>query len=314
MPTKKELTISAFENLDFEMLEVLLNDGHAYQDVPKDVFVKELRRYFSEIKKFDDTKFDFKAHKGVCTKCNKGKTGFSFINSDNECMMSLIFEENEDDFTDIYKCSSFQTFDKNVDDEWTGIYFYEEDNINYSPSAKNTQDEKLAIQAVTEIENEIETEVVLSADFCINWYHQYEQLDDWGEIIKGKIYKYKKQVKAYLFNLSFIVSMMENDSLACRYLEEFVKFPLITEKKIKDWLIRCDHDLHNFIYGFHYTSNFRSSYFENADLKFDLQSIYYIQNLSEILNKYFDWIPNPNPITEKERENLIYDDDSDYPF
>ena len=47
---KKQLIITAFENLDADMLEVLLNDGQAYQDVPKDIFVEELRRYFTKIK------------------------------------------------------------------------------------------------------------------------------------------------------------------------------------------------------------------------------------------------------------------------
>ena len=47
---KKQLIIKAFENLDADMLEVLLNDGQAYQDVPKDIFVEELRRYFTKIK------------------------------------------------------------------------------------------------------------------------------------------------------------------------------------------------------------------------------------------------------------------------
>ena len=50
MSTKKQLIITSFENLDADMLDILLNEGQSYQDVPKDVFVEELRRYFTKIK------------------------------------------------------------------------------------------------------------------------------------------------------------------------------------------------------------------------------------------------------------------------
>ena len=314
MPTKKQLIIKAFENLDADMLEVLLNDGQAYQDVPKDIFVEELKRYFSEIKNYEDTPFDFKAYKGVCNKCNKGKTGFSFINSSDECMMSMVFEENEEDFTDIYTCGSFHTFEKEIENEWTGISFYEEDNINYLPSSKNIHDEKWANRAVKEIEDEMVNEGILSAQFCINWFHENEKLDDLSEIFEGKFYRYKKRIKSYINKLRFIVSMFENEKLAKKYWQEFIGFPEITEEYIKNWLKRCDHDLHNHIYGFPYESDFKLKYFEEQNIKFDLESVYYIQNLSEILNKYFDWIPIPNPITEKEQENITFEKDSDYPF
>ena len=61
-------------------------------------------------------------------------------------------------------------------------------------------------------------------------------------------------------------------------------------------------------------SNYSINEEKLQNIKFDLESVYYIQNLSEILNKYFDWIPIPNPITEKEQENITFEKDSDYPF
>lgn len=64
-----------------------------------------------------NSKKDFKAFAGESNYCRKGKAGYSFINSDNECYMSLIFEESEDDFTDIYKCSRFETFNKRIDND-----------------------------------------------------------------------------------------------------------------------------------------------------------------------------------------------------
>ena len=50
MENKKKLITKAFEKLDGEMLEILLNDHQPYQDVPKELFVSELKRYFDEMK------------------------------------------------------------------------------------------------------------------------------------------------------------------------------------------------------------------------------------------------------------------------
>ena len=72
--------------------------------------------------------------------------------------------------------------------------------------------------------------------------------------------------------------------------------------------------MHNHIYGFPYESDFKNGYFLVDKIKFNLLDVYYIQNLSEVLLKYFDWIPFPNPITEKEDQNYSYDDFSDFPF
>lgn len=314
MPTKKQLIITSFENLDADMLDILLNDGQSYQDVPKDVFVEELRRYFTKIKTDEGVNLNFKACKGHCGVCNKEKTGFSFINSENESMMSLIFDETEEDYTDIYRCGSFRPAEKEIECEWSSISFYEEDKINYLPTPKNIQDERLSAKAVKEIEKEIENEGILSADFCVNWYEKYEKLHDWSEILEGKKYRYKKEVTSYILNLDFAVSMIKAERLAYNYWREFVKIPVITENTIKDWLIRCDHDLHNHIYGFSYKTDFKSGYFEKDQIKISLPEVYYIQNLSDILFKYFDWIPYPNPITEKEEKNNENDDFSDFPF
>lgn len=46
MATKKKQIIQAFENMDADMLDVLLNDDQSYMDVSKEMFVAELRKYF----------------------------------------------------------------------------------------------------------------------------------------------------------------------------------------------------------------------------------------------------------------------------
>ncbi|TXF74975.1 hypothetical protein [Chryseobacterium sp.] len=97
---KKQLILKAFEDLDLDMLDVLLNDGQSYQDVHKETFVAELKSYFDDLRNDRNYKTDFKAVQGMCTNCSKGKKGFSFVNSDGESFMSMVFEESEDDYVD----------------------------------------------------------------------------------------------------------------------------------------------------------------------------------------------------------------------
>ena len=155
MENKKDLIIKAFEKLDANMLDVLLSDDQPYQDVSKDLFVDELKRYFEDMKTSKYSKFEYKAYKGVCQNCSKGKTGFSFVNSEGHSFMSMIFEETEDDFTDIYKCGSFCTENTEIEEEMTGISFYKDDEVTYVPSAKNILEEKRCESAFSELMREI---------------------------------------------------------------------------------------------------------------------------------------------------------------
>lgn len=135
-------------------------------------------------------------------------------------------------------------------------FFYEEDKVNYLPTVKNFQDERLSTKAVKEIETEIENEGILSADFCVEWYQNYEKLQNWCQRSLTVKLTVIKEVIDYISKLSFVVSMMKAEKLAYKYWQEFINIPIISEESIKDWLIRCDHDLHNHIYGFPHQSNF----------------------------------------------------------
>lgn len=50
MRSKKELIISAFENLDANLLDVLLADGQQYSNVSKSLFIEVYRRFVCLVK------------------------------------------------------------------------------------------------------------------------------------------------------------------------------------------------------------------------------------------------------------------------
>lgn len=292
MENKKDLIIKAFEKLDANMLDVLLNDDQPYQDVSKARFVAELKKYFWEMKSINYSVFDYKAYKGVCQNCSKGKTGYSFVNSEGHSFMSMVFEESEDDFTDIYKCGSFCTENKEIEEEMTGIFFYKDDEVTYIPSAKNILEEKRCESAFSELMREIDTEAILSKKFYIPWTEKFGDLDDISEAFSGESYRYKSKVKKPLHTLKYYAKIVERESLAKKNWIDFLKIPIITKGNIISWLIACDREFEFLKYGFADTTNFKSGYFEDSGLKIDLHEFYYYQNIAVILNKYFEWIPD----------------------
>lgn len=301
MQTKKQQIIFAFENLDATMLDVLLNDGQPYQDVPKDLFVEELQMYFELIKSDNYSKLDYKAYKGTCQNCNKGKTGYAFVNSEGHSFMSMVFEESDDDFTDIYKCGSFFT-EEEIIEEMTGIYFYKDDEVKYIPTAKNILDEKRCDDAFRELTMEIENEGILSKNFYIPWVVKYEDMDDISQAFTGEIYRYQSKIIPALSILKYIAKDVALENLAKKYWIEFISFPKIDFDCIQDWLIRCDQDLQFLKYGMGQNANFEVGYFEQGGLRIDLKELYYYHNIGVILQKYFDWIPEESSVSNEVSE------------
>lgn len=311
---KKKLIIEAFENLDADMLDILLDDKRSYQDVPKRLFVARLKQYFEEMKNYPNLIFDFKAYPGTCNSCQKGKSGYSFVNSEGECFMSLIFEENETDITDIYKCSSFLQDKITIENDWIGIFFYDDEKSDFVHTSETLIEEKECSRAVYEIEKEIEINGILEYQFCNLWLEKYEHLDSIKRIFNNKNYSYALEVGNYLFPVSLFVNNCKNNNLAKSFLEEFLSFPVITEEAIKDWLIRADFEFQFAKYGFEYEVNFRQDFFEDKYFKYRLSECYYYQNISNILNNYFDWIPDKNPLRISTTDKPKFEDENEFPF
>lgn len=311
---KKQLILKAFEDLDADMLDVLLNDGQSYQDVHKETFVAELKSYFSELRDDDRYKSDFKAAEGICTKCSKGKKGYAFVNSDGESFMSMVFEETENDFSDIYKCSHFKTSVTEIREEWHGIYLNDDDRADYIPTELNIREQKECDWALSILKDEIEKEGILSRDFYMPWIKTYDHLDTLADIFTAKSYRYKNEISFYIRILWPRTDSLKKNDLAQQYLQEFISFPVITRELIQDWLIRCDYDFPYYKYGFEYQTDFRQGYFDIRGVKINLPEYYYLHSISIILEKYSSWIPEINPLKENEEVDDDYEGAEVFPF
>lgn len=311
---KKQLILKAFEDMNAEMLDVLLNDDQSYQDVHKETFVAELREYFSQLRNDWNSKTDFKAAHGICTNCSKGKKGFSFVNSDGESFMSMVFEESEDDYTDIYKCSSFTTFDTEIKGRWGGIQFHEDDKVNYMPTELNIREMKECALAVRAVEMEIETEGILSKKFYVPWIRTYRHLDTFDDFFTDKSYRYKDEVSVYISTLELWIESLEKSVLARELWQEFIEFPLIDRESIQDWLIRADYHFPYYRYGVVYETDYRQDYFVTGGIKIRLSEHFYLHNIVAILPKYSAWLPDYNPLKGAEHLAAGEEDEDIFPF
>lgn len=310
MENKKELIIKAFEQLDADMLDILLNDDQPYQDVSKELFVSELKRYFSEIKASNYSKLDYKAYKGVCQNCSKGKTGYSFVNSEGHSFMSMVFEESENDYLDIYNCGSFCTEQKEIEEEMTGIFFYKDDEVTYIPTAKNILEVKSCAAAFAELNRQIKEEGILSKNFYRHWTAKYGDLDDISEAFTGESYRYKSEIKKPLSTLKYYTQVVERESLAKKYWLEFMSIPVADLPSLQDWLVRCDKEFEFLRFGFIESANYAAGFFSDRNLKINLREFYYYHNISVILGKYTAWIPIDDVVSDECDEY----EDFDFPF
>lgn len=66
--TEKQKLIQVFKSLDFEALQVLLDDNRSYMDVSKDLFLSTLKE---KLDKYEDLKTYENVVEGICTHCIK---------------------------------------------------------------------------------------------------------------------------------------------------------------------------------------------------------------------------------------------------
>ncbi len=120
---KKPYILKAFREMDIEMLKLLLNNDQEYEDFPKDVFLNFLDVLFKQFREKGDTYL--RAMPGCCSKsrgCNKGLGGYHFTGNKSHCYTPFIFEEDENDFKDIYYCTYF-TPQEGIQNLGEKIYF-----------------------------------------------------------------------------------------------------------------------------------------------------------------------------------------------
>lgn len=114
--SKKEFILKAFQEMNINNLELVLDNSKIYNGAKKKIFLEKLANTFKEFKDEGDT--FLKAKKGFCNSrsCkNKGCTGFTFLGNKSEFYTDVVFKETEDDYVDIFNCNNIKNEEENLE-------------------------------------------------------------------------------------------------------------------------------------------------------------------------------------------------------
>ena len=243
MNFKKAEIISAFENLDADSLHTLLCDKRTYQDVPKLLFIEKYKEYFRELAEDESIVCDFKAFPGKCDGCSKGKTGYSFINSEGTCFGELVFIEEEDDFSDIYFCSKFVCSDEEIVHYYDGPTFCDDEKVGYQLSFEQLLDKEFCLRGIQEINNELELNTILSQDFMMQWLTKFGDRYKNNDFLNPLRLSFVSTLKGYIGSVNNAMAFIKLNEKAKIYLSLY-KHEVFADPEAKMmWLFACLEDI-----------------------------------------------------------------------
>lgn len=324
MQNKKQQIITAFENLNADALDILLDEKRTYQDVPKSIFVNKIRELFLGLTEDQFVTCDFKAYPGTCNQCSKGAKGYSFVNSENSCYAHIIFEESEDEFTDIYSCNDFCSSHSDIKETFYGINFDDDQKVGFMLSFDELVEKEFCLRATDEIKLELKEKKVLSVEFMLNWRDKYGRNYDNIDIFNNVRFTFTTEIRGYLGSIRNALDFIELSRKAKFYLDLYQDKVFINLEAKMMWLFACLNDIPDIKLFFHAKINLDENYitFNKINIDFllmkdylELQNLFFdLQDLIPytILNHFpWQWRDPSNPDDE---EPTFGEDDEDYPF
>ncbi len=181
--TKKERILAAFERMDVGMLDILLDDDLQYQCSKKEVFLEKLSKMFTRLKSEDNTSLAARRGKCKSTECpNTGCSGYAFVANKSEKYISLIFEEQGDNFTDIYNCNDFVADGYELEKEGTyrhrGLFIDDDELADFVPSVDyliTSQKCQYAYEEIMEFGNQLINKEMYT-DWVAKHFYLYDSL------------------------------------------------------------------------------------------------------------------------------------------
>lgn len=325
MISKKEKILKAFEDLDIYSLGLLLNDNQTYQAVTKSIFLNKLRDFFQGLIDDEFVVCDFKAFPGKCKQCSKGANGYSFVNSQNSCYAHIIFEENKEEFTDIYSCNDFCSSHSDIKETFYGIYFDDDQEVGFMLSFDELIEKEFCLRAIEEIKQELTDKQVLSIKFMLTWRDKYGRNYDKMDIFNKVSFTFTTEIKGYVGSINNALSFIDLSKKAKFYLDLYQDEIFNDSEAIMMWLFACMEDIPDVKLFLHAKVNHNEHYITfskiNVDLALmkdylELQKLFIdLQDLVPytILNHFpWQWI---DPLkSNDDNDPMFWGDDEDLPF
>lgn len=239
LKSKKELIIESFQSMDSLMLEVLLDDYKSYEDEAKEVFVERINEAFSRLKMHGDTFLT--PYKGFCQHklCgNNGCEGYSFLGNNSKNHIDLIFEETDNEVTDISQCNGFVKNDSSVE---TGFLLDLEtiydDELSFPPSKefkKKIQKCKSAYKELIQHQNR-----VIGKEVYADWIEKFSDLYEsfrWPNTIYPEIDKFLELYR----RINKLNNSLQSSDAAKEALKEFQNIDQSNETELLKWLTKYE--------------------------------------------------------------------------
>ena len=291
--TEKQKLIQAFKSLDFEALEVLLDDNRSYMDVSKDLSLSTLKQKIDE---YENLKSYESVVEGICNHCNKGCKAYKF-KAKNLPSLPLYFEEKDGKVIDIYLCNALKE-DKPDEHDWD-IYFsfYEEEKVDFKPSLEHLIILQRVEKAVQEFNN-LEELGLVPIEELVHWYNKCKILAKELELNNPFVrikYKAFVHINALYSEVSNVVHNFRKNDFAKNALDKYHKIKAENEKGLVQWLLE---NKNNYFFELKKTDNWEKTGFLILETtpnllvdcngyldSFILNEIYY-NHFDEIMKKY----------------------------
>ncbi len=291
MSERKRLVISAFENLDANLLEVVLDDSRFYSKVPKSLFLEVYRRFVYFIKKSPEFDTRYQAYSATAIIDEITVNGFIFVNGDGICYLKLAFEESDDDYLDIWQCKKLSTDEVAVSKTMGGISFYDDEKKDFFPDDDYEMICLTCMQEVDKLQKMRNEEGALSRKSISNWFIDNENFFVEYVLPFGYYYSKCAEFINYYELVRRYKTSEEIEQICKGFCEEFYDIQIINKASIVNWLRKVDQKISNAKTGFWYDCNFKKGFFRESHVKMFLPDFYYTQNLGYIMYLYKGWLP-----------------------
>lgn len=305
MTNLKTQIITAFEDLDAGMLEILLSEDFLYQQMTKKEFVNGFKNYFNKVRERDST--PFKAYVAKSDKQDDKSKGYSFINSLGVCYLSLIFIEKDELIIDIYQHWHLTPIHIEAKSFYDMHIFYLDQKFDYIENEHKKLLKKTYKEAVDKIEFLLKQDGFLRKNYYMEWFNEYSDYFDFDSFRDGQIYSFQKKFYEFFWSIENIIAFAEKEEVACKLLQEFASIPIVTEDCIKQWILKVDIAFPIGRVGFNYIIDYKQKIFYCNDLSFALEDIFYAQNLAYIRYRYSHIILNKELTSGSIEDQEMYD-------
>ncbi|GGG51619.1 hypothetical protein [Bizionia arctica] len=236
--TKKQTLIKAIMEMNIDMISLLLEDNRSYMQVPKEVFVNELSRIFTNLKEVYN---QYSFSKVLDAKCLQeqyyGNPGFTFLTDDNHLITLMFFLENNI-IMDIQVCLIFENTEFIEDRQKIVLSFYNDEKVSYRPSSK-----LLTLQSNIEIVlkefNQFKNNVTSITEFC-QWQKEVEKLYDSVETMDRMNYKFLNPLSSLHFNNSYIQDLITLHPYAKQAIKDYNEINIQDEPELIEWLFKYE--------------------------------------------------------------------------